>query len=393
MITELLKGANGRIIGAIGISTREPILYIFQVKSIVINKGGVGRTRLYSYPNVMGYSMADPGTGDGVIAAYRVGADVQNAEFFKRQISLRFGPISGKGSWIGVVRDSEGRPIAPPYLSRPDRELGDKSIENVEAIDHIWSTGRAPVWMDSRGISEEDEQYMRWGFKSEALLPFLRWLDREKIDVKKTRFEFFGMQPTSNIQARVDKNYRTSINGLYSISPGDLSESAVGGFIAGESAAKDIKDIKNRELKNGRSKILQARHWYEELLNREGGQFAAWREAQWAVWQTMHCYALPPHRTESTLMTGYNQLLRVRELAKKTLKASNPHDLCHCLEVLNLMDVAELVLIAVKERRESRGQAYRQDYPFPNPMLNKFLVINKKDDRPNIRWEKPRQIS
>jgi aspartate oxidase len=341
----------------------------------------------------MGYSMADPGTGDGVIAAYKVGADVQNAEFFKRQISLRFGPISGKGSWIGVVRDSEGRTIAPPHLARPDRELGDKSIENVDAIDHTWSTGRGPVWMDSRGISEEDEQYMRWGFKSEALLPFLRWLDREKIDVKKTRFEFFGMQPTSNIQARVDKDYRTSIHGLYAIPPGDLSESAVGGFIAGESAAADMKDIKNTDSKNQRSKISKAKACYEEILNREGGQFADWREAQWAVWQTMHCYALPPQRTENTLMAGYHHLLRVRDLAKKTLKASNPHDLYHCLEVLNLMDVAELVLIAVKERRESRGQASRQDYPFTNPLLNKFLVINKRDDCPAIRWEKTRQIS
>jgi succinate dehydrogenase/fumarate reductase flavoprotein subunit len=393
MITELLKGTNGRIIGAIGISTREPKLFIFQAKSIVMNKGGVGRTRLYPYPNVMGYSMAEPGTGDGVIMAYKVGADVQNAEFFSRQISLRFGPMSGKGTWIGVARDAEGKPIAPPYLSKPDRELGDKAIENVEAVDHIWSIGRGPVWMDPRGISEADEQYMRWGFESEAMHAFLRWIDREKIDIRKTRFEFIGMQPGSNIQARVDTNYRTSLDGLYAISPGGLSQSAVGGLIAGESAAKDIKYIKNSDLKNQRSKILQARHWYEELLNREGLQFADWREAQWAVWQTMHCYALPPHRTESTLMAGYNQLLRLREQSKKILKADNPHDLYHCLEVLNLMDIAELVLLAVKERRESRGQAYRQDYPFPNPMLNKFLVINKKDGKPTIRWEKPKRIS
>jgi len=92
-------------------------------------------------------------------------------------------------------------------------------------------------------------------------------------------------------------------------------------------------------------------------------------------------------------MAGYNQLLRLRERAHRILKASNQHDLYHCLEVLNLMDIAELVLLSVNERKESRGQARRQDYPFTNPMLNKFLVITQKDGKPTYRWEEPRRIS
>jgi succinate dehydrogenase/fumarate reductase flavoprotein subunit len=92
-------------------------------------------------------------------------------------------------------------------------------------------------------------------------------------------------------------------------------------------------------------------------------------------------------------MAGYNQLLRLRELAKCTLKAGNPHDLYHCLEVLNVIDIAELVLLAVNERKESRGKIQRQDYPFTNPMLNKFLVITQKDSKPTLRWEKPRRVS
>ena len=169
--------------------------------------------------------MAEFETGDGVMMAYRAGADLQNAEFFRRQISLRFGPRSGKGTWVGVTRDSEGKPIAPPYLTKPDVELGDKAIENAEAVDHVWETGKGPVWMDPRGISEEDEQYMRWGFESEALLPFLRWLDREKIDVKKTRFEFIGMQPGTHIQARVNTRLRNhGKRALHDLTRGPLQE-------------------------------------------------------------------------------------------------------------------------------------------------------------------------
>jgi succinate dehydrogenase/fumarate reductase flavoprotein subunit len=392
MITELLKGSNGRVIGAIGISTREPKIYIIQSKCTIFNKGHVGNTRLYPSPNVIGYSMAEPATGDGVMAAYRIGADVQKAESFGRQVSLRFGPWAGKGTWIGVARDAEGKPIAPPFHSKPNRELGEKAIENSSAVDHVWAIGKGPVWMDPRGISDEDLQYMKQGWESEAMLHFLKWVDQEKIDVQNTRFEFLASQPGSGIQIKIDADYKTTIDGLYAIANGPLSVSAVGGLVAAESAAKDIKDIKISDLESQRNYIIQVKQGYEELLNREGSQYTDWKEAQWAIWQIMHCYSLPPHRTENTLTAGYNQLLRLRQLARKTLRASNPHDLYHCLEVLNLMDGAELVILAVRERKESKGNASRQDYPFPNPMLgNKSLVITQVDGKPSFRWENPRR--
>jgi succinate dehydrogenase/fumarate reductase flavoprotein subunit len=393
MLAELIKDTNGRVVGAVGIGTREPKLFVFQAKSIVINKGVVEAHRLYPPPYLIGYSMAQPGTGDGVMMAYRAGADVQNAEFCYRQTSLRFGPWAGRGTWIGVVRDSEGKPIAPPYLDQPDPEIGDPAIENPDALDHVWEAGKGPVWMDTRGITEEEERYMRWGFESEALVPFLRWLDHEKIAFRKTRFEFVTMQPRTNIHARVDANFKTTVEGLYAISPGFLSWSAVGGLIAGEAAAKEAEDIDSPGAEEHHDKIFRLKQRYEGLLNRDGLQFADWREAQWAIWQIMHCYALPPHRTESTLTAGYNHLLRLKELAYRTLKAGNQHDLCHSIEVLNLMGVAELVILAVIERKESRDQARRMDYPFTNPALKKFLVITLKDGKPVFRWEKPRRVS
>lgn len=168
--------------------------------------------------------MAQPGTGDGVMMAYRAGADIQNAEFFNRQISLGFGPIAGKGTWIGVTRDFEGKPIAPPYTDKPDAEIGDMAIENADALGHAWATGRGPLWMDLRGISDEDEHYMKWGFESEAMRPFLRWLDQEKIDVKRTRFEFHPIQPGCRVGIRVDKNFKSSGTSLSLPILGDLEE-------------------------------------------------------------------------------------------------------------------------------------------------------------------------
>ena len=393
MITDLLRNSEGHIAGAIGISTREPKLLIIQAKSVILNTGSVNPNRLYPPPHLIGYSMADPATGDGDIMAYKVGADLHSAEIFKRrQVSLKFGPWSGKGTWIGVLRDAEGKPIAPPYLSGPDPETGDPAVENDDAFDHIQAMGKGPIWMDPRGISDEEEQYMRWGFKSEALLPFLNWLDTEKIDIKKTRFEFTVMQPATRIKPRINANFETTIQGLYAVIRENLPRSAVGGLISGEAAAKNAERVEALPL-NANRKIALAKQKCDEILNRQGQEYADWREVQWAIWQIMHCYALPPHRTESTITAGYGQLLRLRDRTYKILKASNQHDLYHCLEVLNLMDIAELVLLSVKERRESRGPARRQDYPFINPMLNKLLVVTQKNGKPAFRWENPRRLS
>jgi hypothetical protein len=267
------------------------------------------------------------------------------------------------------------------------------AIEDSDNLDRVWATGKGPVWMDPRGITEEDEKYMRWGFDSEAMIPFLRWLDEEKIDIKKTRFEFFANQPGSSIQLKVDVNFYTTVEGLYAITPGMLSWSAVGGQIAGGAAAKYAQRVEGSDVSYQTGKVNEMKRGYEEILNREGLQYADWREAQWAVWQTMHCYALPPNRTEGTLLAGKNQLNRIKEKASKIMKANNPHDLCHCIEVLNLMDVAGLVLLAVNERKESRGYSRRMDYPALNPMLNKFLVISQKDGKPTFKWESPRRTT
>ena len=63
MVTEVLKDGNGHVAGAIGISTREPTLYIFKAKSIVINKGGVSASRIYPPPNVSGIAWQSQGQG------------------------------------------------------------------------------------------------------------------------------------------------------------------------------------------------------------------------------------------------------------------------------------------------------------------------------------------
>jgi succinate dehydrogenase/fumarate reductase flavoprotein subunit len=314
-----------------------------------------------------------------------------DAEFCRRHVSVIFGPFWGQASWIGVTRDSDGKPIAPPFLDKPDPDIGDISLSNTAAHDHVWAMGKGPVWLDTRQLTEEDEKYMMWGFESEAMQPFTNWLDEEHIKIRKSKFEFAPTQPLVPLHARLDINLMTTVEGLYSTVRPGLSRSATSGMIAGESAGQYAFKKGQASVDSHAKKISEIKQRYEAILNREGPQSADWREAQWALWQTIEWYAMPGRRSESTLMAGYNRLLKIRDKAKGLLMAGNQHDLYHCLEVLNLLDIAELVILSVNERRDSRGEAKRIDYPFPNPMLDKIMTVNNKNGKPSFSWVKPRQ--
>ena len=92
-------------------------------------------------------------------------------------------------------------------------------------------------------------------------------------------------------------------------------------------------------------------------------------------------------RSETLLKAGLDQFRRLKKKTYDTLMASNQHELMHCLEVLNLLDIGELVFLTAMERKESRGKHVRVDYPFTNPMCNnKALKCKQVDGKPFLEW-------
>ena len=77
---------------------------------------------------------------------------------------------------------------------------------------------------------------------------------------------------------------------------------------------------------------------------------------------------------------------RLKKEALSTMIAPNQHELMRALEVLNLIELGELVCIAARERRESRGWHERKDYPYTDPLLDKQLVIKKVDGKTAALW-------
>jgi adenylylsulfate reductase subunit A len=95
------------------------------------------------------------------------------------------------------------------------------------------------------------------------------------------------------------------------------------------------------------------------MLSRDRGFH--WKEVELYVQNLMDFYC-GDIRGEGLLKRGLERLAYARSAA---FKAENPHELTRCLEVLSIMDSAELVLRASIERKESRPthDFRRAEYP------------------------------
>lgn len=386
MVFELLS--DGGVIGAIGINTRENGVIKFRAKSIILGTGTV--TRLYQglTPGWM-FNATRPGTltGDGRAMSYRAGAELYNVEMFEHHAGPKYFTRSGQATWVGVVRDPQDQPVGP-FLTKPDKRYSDMIVEiNKALFSEYAESGRGPVYMDCRGISDEDYEYMMHWFQHEGFGALTNHLDEEGIDLRTNAIEWatYGMRGSAGSIWHNVKG-ETSMKGLFVA--GDettrsISPAATFGWIAGENAARYAKEVDSPSLEKVRVKVEEKESFLDEIRNREVGP--DWKEVNIALQQVMSDYA-GLIRSATLLDAGLTHLRRLKEKACATIIARNQHELSRALEVLNLLDLGELVFIAARQRKETRGWHVRTDYPYTNPLLDKLLVIKKIDNEPITEW-------
>jgi succinate dehydrogenase/fumarate reductase flavoprotein subunit len=386
MIFELLC-ENG-IYGAIGLHTRDGHLIEFRAKSAVLGTGTVARLYQGLTPGWM-FNATRPGTltGDGRIMAYRAGAELFNVETLEHHAGPKYFTRSGQATWVGVIRDPQGKPVGP-FLKKPDRRYSDMIVEVDKGLFAKYAqSGKGPVYMDCRGISENDYKYMMRWFEHEGFIALNDHLHEKGIDLRKKPIEWatYGMRGSCG-SIWQDLNGQTSMKGLYVA--GDettrsISPAATFGWIAGEHAAKWAAHVPDSISKKVKEMIKEKGSFLNEIIRREEGP--DWKEVNIALQQIMSDYA-GSIRSESLLEAGHQHLRRLKQEVRETVKAGNPHELSRVLEVLNLLDLGELVCIAAKERKETRGQHRRTDYTYTNPTLDQYLIVKNVDGQPVTEW-------
>lgn len=386
MASDLLRHGDS-IVGAIGVHTREDKLVVFQAKAVIL---GTGRcARLFAGPTP-GWLFNDAHfgttTGDGRAMAYRVGAELQNVEMPQRHIGPKYFARFGQATWVGVLRDPQGKPVGT-FVTKPDRLHGDIICEVNKLIPEQYTkSGKGPVYMDGTGMSDEDYEYMMYWMRHEGNTAMLNHMEEEGIDARTHPIEFMTYQMRCGGLIVTNAEAETNVKGLYAAgdeSVGGISAAAVFGWISGESAARYAQQAKTPDVEMVKTKIDQREKLIDQLRGRENGP--DWKEANIALQQLMYDYA-GSVRSETLLRQGLSHLLRIKEKVYNTMVARNPHELRRCLEVLNLLDIGELVFLAADDRKETRGLHIRPDYPFTNPMLNKYHIVKNVNDELVTEW-------
>lgn len=387
-VFELLKDSD-RVIGALGFDTWNDRVIQFEAKSVFLGTGGVARL----YPGVTpGWIMNIPFfpfcTGDGRAMGLRAGAYLTGLEFTARWSGPKYFSRAGKGTWIGVLREPSGQPVGP-FITKPNKETGDITSDAYPTVFEDYKiSARGPVYMDCRGASKEDIEYMYHWLRNEGNTGLLGHLEEVGIDPREHGVEFSTYEFGVKGGLWHTPGTESSINGLYVAGDeyamiGGMAGAIIWGWIAGENMAKYSEGVEFVGLQGVKETIENEINRVNAIYTRKEG--ASWKEANVALQNIMLDYA-GGLRSEPLLEQGLLNLARLREKANETLVARNGHELGRCLEVLSLIDVGDAVMAVAKERKETRGPHKRSDYPFANPLLDWMLFVRKVDGKYVFEW-------
>jgi len=380
-----LRPTRGHISGAVGVEIRTGQVFVFQSKTVILNVGPF-------YPKIH-YAFSDHCTGEGHAAAWRIGTKFAGMEFaqfaawsyFNNQF---FTPGQAKIQGIGAhfINRSGER-----FMLRYDPVWGEKSglFQIARAIITENIEGRGPCYLDLRHVSDEDMNLLY-----EVSPTVERAFKEFGIDPSKDLLElgpFVTIGTLSSSGPDIDLNSATNIPGLYAagygtscphlmsgISGSGISSfSAVGGYRAGEHAAQLATDIEM-------PKVHQ-----EQVDGSVSEYFKPMKKLRQVrasdVWMRIGEITSEPgfalFKTEKRIRNVISELEEVRKSLIPKMYAPDFHELEKASEVRNYLDMAILACYAMIERKESRGELFRADFPFAdNDNWLKWLIVQRQND-------------
>lgn len=394
MVVGLLGSADG-VAGAVGIHTQEEKLVEFRAKSVCMTTGGL--TRLYpSFTPAQFNNRMTPITltGDGRVMTYQMGGELTGLEFTRRWSGPRYYCRAGKGTWIGVFRGPDDKPIGP-FITEPDITYGD-SVSDAwpEVYEDMTNACKGPIYSDGRGMSDDELEYFLLWMKHEENTALLKHAEEEGIDFRKNPVEFGTYEVVPEVNLVINEKCETRVKGLYPAGDeaiGGVSGAAVFGWLAGESAAKYARvapvKVATAQVKE---QVEQKERLANEILGR-GETGIGWLEANQALNQIMIDYA-GRYRSEPMLTAGLSYLRRLKQKSYTLMGAKNQHELGRCFETMNLIDLGELVFQAAIERKETRKTHKRLDCPWSDPRLDGHILVAKQvDGKPAFEYRKVEQ--
>jgi succinate dehydrogenase / fumarate reductase flavoprotein subunit len=411
-VTSLLKDGD-RIAGAFGYDRATGSFKVFKAKAVVITTGGMGRIYKIS-------SNSWDCTGGGISIAFHAGAELIDMEFVQFHPTGMVWPPSVRGLLItegvrgegGVLRNSAGKrfmfdDIPENYRSQTSTDeqegwryiQGDKNAKRPPELltrDHVArcimreiKAGRGSphggVYLDIAWIKEKISNAPDH-IKKKLPSMYHQFKELAGVDITKEAME---VGPTTHYMMggiKVDADSQmTTVPGLFAagecaaglhganrLGGNSLSDLLVFGKRAGEFAAAYAKN-------NTQANIDQ--HQVTEIMNsalapferepKNGNAFQIQSQLQDFMQDLVGIT-----RTESDLSRALDKInemkIAIKNVACDSNRNFNPgwHT---AMELSHMITVAEAITRAARERKESRGGHFREDFPEKS---NEFGNVN-----------------
>lgn len=384
MVTNLILSQDARpprVIGAVGLDLKNSDIIFLQAKSVIIATGGAGQL----YPVT---SNTVQKNGDGYALAWNAGANLIDMEEVQFHPTGMVAPESKKGVLVTEAVRGEGgillnknkkrfmKKYSPEKMELSTRDVVARSIY-TEIIEGR-GTENGGVYLDishlDADVIEEKLETMVLQFKDVDVD-----ITKEPMEVAPTAHHFMGgVKINENCESSIANLYAAGeasggVHGANRLGGNALADTQVFGKIAGENAAKAAKTVDFEEnpemfkaeedritglIKDGSIKPQELKKRIKKLM-----------------WEKVSII-----RNEKNLNEALKELMEM-EKSLNDLKVEDKKqyntDLQTALEVINMVQIATLVVKSAILRRESRGAHYREDYPETKDEWKKSIVLNK----------------
>lgn len=382
---------NGRVCGAAGFDCRTGEMYIFRAHAVIAASGMGGWKTSYG---------KNTPTGEGMLMAYKAGAELQDLEFARVWNMPRLFAWEGQTHLFPLGARFVNR-LGENFMSRYSPVLGPNTDPHFTTIGMALEirAGRGPIIFDVSPLKDEDMILLK---------PQTGWqkLNYDKLckmglDLFRDNTEWVPQMTVSHGGIRVEADGSTGIDGLFaagtarSMEPGvyaggfALMTTAVTGYMSGETAAKWIANHETAYIElNGADKARLEEEIFAPM-RRESKNALTPKEVLTKIQSVVFPYDVSIVKNGKALEKAIAAIEQIRNEELPRMYAKDPHYLLKLREVEAICFVSELFVRASNERKETRAGHYREDFPAFDANGPAWLYISKgKDGKPAFKWEK-----
>src|SRR3989344_2116203 len=372
-----------KVIGVSLMNIKSGKYKMVNAKSTIVATGGGGMMYLIN-------TNAPSNTAEGYAWAIEVGAilvDMEMIQFHPTGIAY---PPQKKGRLItekvrghnGILTNSKGERFMQRYQPKLMELAGRDEVSRAiyQEIEEGRGTKNGGVYLDVRHWKKGDVQ---------RLIPDVFKEHKEiGIDIRKKVMEVSPSMHHMMGGININEWGETNIKGLFAVGEvtrnihganrlggNSIAEGQVFGRRAGIRAAKTVKKEKTTPISQDiiDTEIQRLNGFLQRKTGRSVQQLT--QQLQKVMWHNVGLI-----RDEKRLK---NALTEIKQLKKevKQLIAHDKKELQAALELINIVDVAETIVIGALLRKESRGAHYRTDYPERNPKWEKNIEVSLKNGK------------